>query len=240
MATEQSNGTASVAGRVDIGDSEFEIVDPGALTGGGPGGSDGSGDGGGNSDAGTGDGNDFVFDPDRHIGADKRNADGSFRRKRRRGGSGGASGTGSSRRGSKKETNYSVSGLEQLLFSLHLSAAAITKSPEFALTPAEANNLAKAGIEVAKLYPQLNIAPEIVAWANLAMVAGAVYVPRAIAVSNRLTKERMKNVTPENAPPQHYTPAAVLPEATSANAGPVPPTQPNAGPGTSIGPDFFQ
>lgn len=247
MATKSGARIDDTGGRVADGGEQFEIIDPASLGSGGDSGNGGGGNGGGNPGPGTGDdpGTDSSgerWDPDKHSTPARKRADGTWRARRGSGGDGTA-GSGGSRRSTKKEAHYSVSGVEQMLFSIHMGVAAMTRAPELALTQAEAKNLATAAVEVAKLYPQLNVAPEVVAWMNFTMAAGAVYLPRIIAIRNRMKSESMTNVTPKTPAPTFHAPPQTTPEAPSTQAGPVPPTNPagpELGPGTRIGPDFFQ
>jgi hypothetical protein len=163
-----------------------EPLDPVALAGGDAGGGDG-GDGG----PGDGGGSDFVFDPERHIAPDKRNADGSYRRKRaRKGGRKAASGS-----------PLSVSGIEAILLSIHAVAASSLNAPEIALDKTEANQLAAAVAEVARHYPT-SIDPKVMAWINLAMVGGMVYGPRWWVIRARVSsgKKAPKKAEPANGP----------------------------------------
>lgn len=59
---------------------------------------------------------------------------------------------------------------------------------ELALSEDEAKAMAKAIKEVSDLYDTPMVPPEIVAWGNLAIVLGGVYIPRAIAFNNNKKK----------------------------------------------------
>lgn len=148
------------------------------------------------ADAGTGtgdvDSNGEHFDPERHSGRDKRNADGSWTRKRgRRAGTGGASARQS------KQAAPSVNVIEQSLVGIHALLAVSTKTPELALEPDESKPLAQAVAEVAKHYDIPGLDAKTVAWMGLIMVAGKIYVPRAVLISQRLEQER-KEKKPSN------------------------------------------
>jgi hypothetical protein len=59
--------------------------------------------------------------------------------------------------------------------------AAATGFDKIALVQSEAHDLSKAVVEVQKFYP-LHVSEKALAWANLCMVAGAVYGSRIVAV----------------------------------------------------------
>jgi len=87
---------------------------------------------------------------------------------------------------------------------MHGMLAAISKTPEMALDNEEAMALAKGIADVAQYYP-VNMAPEIYAWINLAMIAVPIYGSRIYLVSQRRREEKMKNVTPQQpAPARQY------------------------------------
>jgi hypothetical protein len=234
----EDSGAGNVGARFDVGAEQFEVVDPvragDSLKSGG--GSDGS-------DL----GDDGEFDPAVHTG--KRNADGSWRRKRGagRGGSPGGSGGGGGRSaGRQKAKGYSVTGVEQLLFSIHLGVAAIAKAPELALTQTEANTLAKAGIAVAELY-DFDVAKEAVVWGNLIIAGASIYGPKVIGAMMRKKAEGARNVTPQ-APlpvateqaPQFHRAEAPQPKWASPfkGEGGTPPATMAETP--NLGPDFFK
>jgi hypothetical protein len=70
-----------------------------------------------------------------------------------------------------------------------MALSAVTKTPELALDPDEAKELAKAAAEVQKHYDTV-IDPKTLAWVQLGMVAASVYGPRMIAVNIRLKNEK--------------------------------------------------
>src|SRR5581483_10488746 len=72
--------------------------------------------------------------------------------------------------------------LETLLLSTHTMLALISKTPELQLTKDESTKLAEAINEVNALYDFSVLPPEVMAWINLLIVAGGIYVPRFIAV----------------------------------------------------------
>ncbi len=104
-----------------------------------------------------------------------------------------------SKNGTKKEKidSASVTGIEKILFSVHLALAAATRTPELALDESEARELAKAAAEVQSHYETV-IDPKILAWAQLVMVAGSIYAPRMIAAKMRLNRERAEQRAKSN------------------------------------------
>lgn len=154
----------------------------------------GSGDAFGSVDPNAGrDGDDF--DPAIHVGRDKRNADGSYRRKRGKRGSGSNGG----RAKSAKSSKTSVEGIERALVGIHGMIAAFVKAPELALEKDESKPYAEAVAEVAKHYDIPEVADVTMAWIGLAMVMGTIYGPRYILIQQRLRGERAK---PVNAKPE--------------------------------------
>lgn len=147
-------------------------IDPTKLAG---------GTGAGTGDGGTAGGDGDDFDPAIHEGRDKRNADGSYRRKRgRKAGAGSAA---------KSTAPISVSGIEAVLVSMHGIMAAAIKVPELALAETEAAALAAAVAEVSRHYP-MTIDPKTLAWFNLAGCAATIYGPRIYLAKARISNER--------------------------------------------------
>jgi hypothetical protein len=146
------------------------------------------------SAGGTGDGDDFTFDPERHVGPDKRNADGSYRRKRgRRAGS-------TNRQGPRKassKTSVNVNAVETALVGIHMVLATALNTPEIALEKDESKPLATAVAEVAKHYDFPEVAEKTLAWVSLAMVAGPMYMAKAMLVRERTKANKARNVTDE-------------------------------------------
>jgi len=102
-----------------------------------------------------------------------------------------------------------ISGLENILFSVHLAISAIAKTPELALDQAEARELAKAAVAVQAHYETV-IDPKILAWGQLIVVMGGVYGPRAFAIKMRLDNEKSakrvkSNVVQGNFPDTGFT-----------------------------------
>lgn len=131
-------------------------------------------------------GDDFTYDPERHLGPDRTNADGSYRRKRRRGDGGTA------RVGRKSKTSKSapsVNAIESALTGIHALAAVALKTPELALDESESRPLAEAVAEVSKHYDIPGLSDKAIAWVGLVIVAGKLYAPRYVLVSQRLKAE---------------------------------------------------
>lgn len=84
----------------------------------------------------------------------------------------------------KKDVDLTES-LQSALVIMHALAANALRIPELALTGDQAQALAVAGANVAKLY-DMEMPAHLVAWGNLAMVAGAVYGGKLMAYSARM------------------------------------------------------
>jgi hypothetical protein len=83
-----------------------------------------------------------------------------------------------------------------MLHSVHLAGAFILKTPQLALDESESKQLADAISQVSELY-DVPIDPRAVAWGNLIMVAGTIYVPRIIAIKNEAKHNKASNKRPE-------------------------------------------
>jgi len=195
MARARTNNDPSAPDADDFGGSDF--IDPATLAG--SGGNDADRDGPGNRGS-----DDRTFDPAIHIGPDRINADGTFRRKRKSGG----------KRGPRAASRspISVSGIEAILLSVHAVAATSLRIPELDLDKSEAAHLAEAVAEVARHYPT-TIDPRVMAWVNLTMVAGMVYGPRFYAI-----RARAKS----NAPARRVPQPRRAPDATENPTPPAP------------------
>jgi hypothetical protein len=83
---------------------------------------------------------------------------------------------------SEKKNN--LSGLEGVLITIHMAAAKVLECPELQLAEEEGKALAQAVQRVNEQYTtQLN--PKILAWMQLAMVAGSIYGTRIYAIRAR-------------------------------------------------------
>lgn len=130
--------------------------------------------------AGSGDG----FDPAIHISRDKRNADGSFTRKRGRR-PGNSANSGGSR---KTRHTASVEHLAKVLAIVHAGIASATKCPELNIEDAESEALAKS---VATVLDEFDITPDpkIQAIVGLVTTAGVIYGPRVYMIRQRKKEE---------------------------------------------------
>lgn len=143
----------------------------------------GSGDDSGGSSGDVG-GDDTVYDPERHVGPDKRNADGTYRRKRRR-----KSGNSAAPRSrTKADHQASLEGLTRILSIMHIGIATATKMPEMVLEEDEAKNLAAATATVLSEF-DIRPDPKIEAIIGLVTAAGMIYGPRVYLITDRKKKE---------------------------------------------------
>jgi hypothetical protein len=177
-------------------------------------------DGGDDIGAGSGSGN--VGDADRYerdsSGNIRYNKDGSPRKKRGR-----AKGYKLGSRAKKSDPVLNISGIEKLLLSIHGMAAAFTKTPELTLETQEATSLAEGIADVAQYYP-LDLAPEVLAWCNLFMIAIPIYGSRVYLVVERKKEEKAqkaRNVRPtaKNAPVPTPAPQTPPPHGPRAGGG---------------------
>lgn len=76
-----------------------------------------------------------------------------------------------------------------MLLTVHVAAAGVLKTPELALEPSEARQLAKALDDVNKAFPT-NVDPRLVVVLNATAVAAMIYGPRIVAVADRHKRER--------------------------------------------------
>lgn len=129
----------------------------------------------------------LVIDPTAFVGgsgsSDSRSS-GNEPRSSRRGrkpGSGSAS--------KKAAGNLSVSGVEKILYAMHMGVASLTKTPELMLDQAEATLLAGAITEVSKHYDMLDkVSDKAVAWVGLIQTVGVIYGPRALVIAGKRKK----------------------------------------------------
>lgn len=120
-------------------------------------------------------------------------------------GDGSGSGNGRGRRGRRpgtknkpKDPSFSVTGVEQLLLSIHMMMAAKFEAPELMLDQPTANRFAQAIGAVQELYP-VNVSAKAAAWTNLVITAGAIYGPRIMLIKHRRKMERTQKTTqPDN------------------------------------------
>jgi len=174
-----------IAGGNDVGTDSS--ADSAALGSAGTflGGDNGSGSGGSSGDVG-GD----IFDPELHIGPDKRNADGSYRRKRKPRSSGNSA---TPRSRSKADNSASVDSLARMLGYLHMGIAGATKSPELVLTDDESKALAAATANVMSEF-DIRPSPKAEAIVGLVITAGGIYGPRAYFIRERIKNGRTEHL----------------------------------------------
>lgn len=155
-------------------------IEPGGEFGNSP-------DFGGSSDG----GDDFTFDADRHIDPGKRNADGSYRRKRKRKSAGGTTTSNRSQKGSRSQAN--IDGLTGVLLVVCAGLASVTKTPELEIDEGEGEKLARS---YSTLMNEFNFQPneKIAAIVGAVITTGYVFGPRMYLISERLKAERAKPV----------------------------------------------
>lgn len=112
-----------------------------------------------------------------------------------------------------KTVQASVSGIEQLLFSIHAMASTVV-GEEFAIPRDEAKIIAEPLAAVAALYPNSVISPKVLAWTALGGAIASVHGPRFAARMLRMKMERDEKIAaranaPRSARPQSNTPAPV-------------------------------
>lgn len=145
----------------------------------------GGNDTGGSSGDGERDANGDRFDASIHVSPDKRNGDGSFRRKRGR-----KAGNSTAPRSRSKASNQaSVEGLTRMLAIIHMGIASATKTPELKLEDEEAEALAKSTAVVLEEF-DIRPDPKIEAIIGLVTTAGMIYGPRAYLIAERKKMER--------------------------------------------------
>jgi hypothetical protein len=139
----------------------------------------------GTSDQSGDSGDDTTFDPERHIGPDRVNADGTFRRKRKRKGDRSTT----PRAKTKADLSASIDALTQTLFIVHAGLATTAKIPELAIEQDEAKALA---VSLADVLAQFDITPDpkIQAIVGLVVAFSGVYGPKVYFYKERKKKER--------------------------------------------------
>jgi len=144
-----------------------------------------TGDSGG-SDSGDSGGGSGEFDPAIHAGRDKRNADGSYRKKRGRKPNSGTA----PRNRTKADNQASVDALTNILVVIHTGIATATKTPEIAIEKDDAETLARA---TANVLAEFDITPDpkVTAIIGLIMAGGAVYGPMTYNIQTRRKQEAL-------------------------------------------------
>lgn len=97
--------------------------------------------------------------------------------------------------GSAKTSNLDVSGLESLLYAVHMGLASVAKVPELRLEQEEAKTLAEASSNVLRHY-DIGATQKAFDWAHLAIAIGTVYGSRIIAIQFRRKAEKEEAETP--------------------------------------------
>jgi hypothetical protein len=144
----------------------------------------------GDNDIGGSDGlDDHTYDPERHISRDRRNADGSYRRKRRRkdGSIRPSAGTKRTQKGS--DYSASLDALSNTLMIVHAGVASVTKIPEIEIDKDESKALANG---VANVLAEFDIQPDPKAQAIIGLIiaAGSIYGPRMYLYNERMKEQR--------------------------------------------------
>jgi hypothetical protein len=139
----------------------------------------------GDNDTGGDSGDDFTFDPERHISRDRTNADGSYRRKRRR--KDGTTRSTASPQRTKTRADYSASldALSNTLMIVHAGLASVSKVPELEIDKEESKVLATS---VANVLAEFDITPDPKAQAivGLIIAMGSIYGPRMYLYNERM------------------------------------------------------
>lgn len=100
---------------------------------------------------------------------------------------------------------------------VHAALAGATNIPELAITEDEGKNLARAIADVQAHYGAV-LDPKTQAWVNLAIVAGATYVPRVGMARMRMQAEQ-KRATPAPTLEETLSVAQTAPQQPPHNAG---------------------
>lgn len=134
-------------------------------------------------------GDDFTFDPVRHVGTDKRNADGSYRRKR---GRRAATGSDSGGTGTRRRSKSSVSDVEAIAFAIAITVGGISsaiKAPELNVSDDESKVL---GSATANFMDQFDLKPDpkITALVGLFGAFGTVFGPKVAMMMERQRQEK--------------------------------------------------
>jgi len=143
-------------------------------------------------------GDDFTFDPERHIGIDRTNADGSYRRKRKRKGGGNSESraTAAPRSKTKADHSASIDALTNTLIIVHAGLASVTKIKELEIDPTEGKSLA---VALANVLAEFDIQPDpkVQAIVGLVVAGASIYGPRMYLYNERMKAEKAKRV-PQN------------------------------------------
>lgn len=83
-----------------------------------------------------------------------------------------------------------LSGMESLFYSVHLSLATMTQTPELALEEEECAKLARAAENVAQHYDLPDLPQKTIDWAYLLYVLALMYGTRLVAIRARLGEQK--------------------------------------------------
>ncbi len=139
-------------------------------------------------DGGNSGGDSGEFDPTIHVGRDKRNADGSFTRKRGRK-SGGGNATAS---GKKANNQAGIDALTETFLIVHAGIAALTSVPEIELERDDSERLSKATVNVLNEFDFVP-SPKVQAIVGLVTTAGMIYGSKYYIYRQRKIAERDEN-----------------------------------------------
>lgn len=186
----------SESGDIGSGDSGATGIgsNAGFLSFGGSYGGSSSGDAGSGSgsDSGELDSAGDRWDASIHSADKRRNANGTWSRKRgRTANSSGGRNTNSGRK-TEQSNKANIESLASILAIVHAGIASATKTPELALEDDDASALAQATTNVLVEF-DIQPNPKVQAIVGLVMTAGAVYGPKVYMIKERRKEEREKN-----------------------------------------------
>jgi len=135
------------------------------------------------------------FNPDNYeyvnpISATNNDVNGTSRRRRR-------SDAGTRRGTRKRNDTETTQDLKSLLLTIHFWLAVMFKTEYLKFTESEAETLGAAIKRVTDLYDVRILPEKQMAWINLTIVAGAVYLPRFKTMKDE-TKQRDKSQSPQS------------------------------------------
>lgn len=134
-----------------------------------------------------------TYNPEFHLGEDRQNADGTYRR--RRAAPDAQTRAQGARVTSTKARPLPISTVEIFLVSTHAMLAGVLEVPELKLTTDDANNLAVPITKVAALY-DVKVDPRLEAYGMLIIACIGVYGPKIGQFMERMKAEQARNVTP--------------------------------------------
>lgn len=150
-----------------------------------------------------------VFNPEFHLGEDRRNADGTFRiRRAPEGGAG--TGPRTIARGPQEARPLPVSTVEMFLVAAHYGLAKIAREPLLQIDKTEANDLAKPIVKLSELYG-MKVDPRTEAWGMLIMACVAVYGPKFVALQAKASESRARRRAGQPSPGPRPAPSAPTP-----------------------------